>query len=82
MYILGKVISTEFPFLKFENESIGLYEKKEAGYINPRMLIKAQNTIALKNGAKILHNTVKSLRRVGTGLYEAQTNGPEGKIKL
>lgn len=47
-----------FPYLNFPKNTIGLFERSTAGFIDPRELKKAQNVIAEKHGAAICRETV------------------------
>ncbi len=55
-------LRTRFPFFAFERENEGIYEPQGAGHISPRRLVKAQSLLAEKTGAKVLKETVVSLR--------------------
>jgi sarcosine oxidase len=48
-------LNKKYPYFKFNNsEHSSIYLKNNAGFINPRKLIKAQNFIAKKNGADLI----------------------------
>lgn len=50
-----------YPYLEFSDEFIAWAEHGDAGYINPRALVKAQITIAEANGADIIREIVQSI---------------------
>ena len=57
-------MSSMFPYLNINiSEDAGL-ETVDAGYLNPRRLIEAQQTIAKRSGCEIIDDTVSSVRRV------------------
>lgn len=49
---------TQFPYLAFPSDFAILFEPDPAGYINPRGILKAQLTIAQKQGAKLISEMV------------------------
>lgn len=57
-YSTGEAIHKAFPDYHFPESSHGLLEINPAGYINPRLLLKAQLSIAVNNGAAIYQETV------------------------
>lgn len=54
-------LTNQFPFLQVTPQTVGLWERGEAGYINPRALVQAQLTIAAQQGATIVRETVTTL---------------------
>ena len=63
-------LAQRFPFLQFTDGTTALWERGGAGYINPRSLVRAQLTIAEKQGANIVRETVTGIvkRRDGVEL--------------
>jgi glycine/D-amino acid oxidase-like deaminating enzyme len=57
-YYSGVEINADFNEFQFPVESHGILESAPSGLINPRMLIKAQLAIFLKNKGQILNETV------------------------
>jgi glycine/D-amino acid oxidase-like deaminating enzyme len=55
-------LKARFPFFAFPAGSEGIYEPQGAGHISPRRLVKAQSLLAEKTGAKVLKETVISVR--------------------
>ncbi|MBO9098893.1 MULTISPECIES: NAD(P)/FAD-dependent oxidoreductase [unclassified Rhizobium] len=58
-------LRARFPFFAFDRGSEGIYEPQGAGHISPRRLVKAQSLLAEKVGAKVLKETVVSIRDEG-----------------
>lgn len=58
-------LKAAFPFFAFAGENEGVHEAEGAGYISPRRLVKAQSALAAKAGAKVLKETVSSIREEG-----------------
>lgn len=52
-----------FPYWAFPETATGLWERGEAGYINPRSLVKAQLIAAIQNGAELVQETVVGLKK-------------------
>lgn len=57
----GAVLEEAFPFFKFEFDAQALYEPTGAGHINPRRLVEAQSTAAMRAGAKWVDATALGL---------------------
>lgn len=55
-------LAENFGYFGFEPQSEGVFEAENAGYINPRALVAAQSTIAEKQGATLIEETVASIR--------------------
>ena len=60
----GTEVCSKFPFLSIPNMDEAVFESHFAGYISPRRLIKAQITIAKKNGCQHIQEVVRSVSRV------------------
>ena len=54
-------LKNKFPYLQFRENSCGLFEAANAGFVNPRELIEAQLRIAQKNGAQVIRQTAVSI---------------------
>ncbi|MBB5573389.1 MULTISPECIES: NAD(P)/FAD-dependent oxidoreductase [Rhizobium] len=65
-------LKAKFPFFSFAEGSEGVYEPHGAGHISPRRLVKAQSLLAEKAGARIIKQTVVSIRDEG-GLAVVKT---------
>ncbi len=55
-------LKAKFPFFSFSSGSEGVYEPRGAGHISPRRLVKAQSLLAEKAGARVIKQTVLSIR--------------------
>ncbi|MEI2299731.1 NAD(P)/FAD-dependent oxidoreductase [Ensifer sp. MJa1] len=60
----GDALSQRFPWFRFPAGHAGIYERKGAGYINPRALVLAQTMCAEKAGARIVRSEVRSVSEV------------------
>jgi sarcosine oxidase len=58
-------LKAEFPYFAFDGASEGVYERKHAGHISPRRLVKAQSLLAEKAGATVIKEVVASIRDEG-----------------
>ncbi|MGV8938813.1 MAG: NAD(P)/FAD-dependent oxidoreductase [Allorhizobium sp.] len=61
----GAALAERFPFFSFEDCSEGVFEGKQAGYVNPRRLVAAQSLLAERAGTTIVRQTVDSVRQEG-----------------
>ncbi|MFN2106301.1 MAG: NAD(P)/FAD-dependent oxidoreductase [Candidatus Promineifilaceae bacterium] len=57
-----------YPYLRFPGAEDGWFEKAPAGYINPRALIRAQLTIAERQGAEVIRDVVTAVAQDGDWL--------------
>ncbi|MBV7332434.1 FAD-binding oxidoreductase [Chloroflexi bacterium TSY] len=64
-----------FPLLAFPRGSTALWERGNAGYINPRQFVQAQLTLAAKQGATIIPASVTTLTKRSDHLAVTTTNG-------
>jgi sarcosine oxidase len=64
----GEALAARFPFFRFDGGTLALHETQDAGYINPRALVRAQINIALKAGARLLPDTVLGLDETANGI--------------
>lgn len=64
--VLGDdVLRHRFPQLRFTPGSGAVYQAREAGYIDPRNLLKIQQKISIEQGATLLRDVVTGLRKSG-----------------
>lgn len=61
-------LSSRFPMFSLPGDHHGWFEPHNAGYVNPRALVKAQITIAEQQGASILRQTVVKVFDGGSGV--------------
>jgi len=64
-----------FPYLEFPSSHLVIHEPAPAGYINPRKLIAAQNTVALAHGAVVIRETVVAVGSAGGDLSITTASG-------
>lgn len=67
----------KFPYLNVSDDDYGMMETTDAGYISPRSLVKAQITVAVKNGCIYNPDVVNDVRRIvekGNYLMVVQTD--------
>ncbi|PZM13651.1 NAD(P)/FAD-dependent oxidoreductase [Rhizobium tubonense] len=58
-------LKARFPYFSFAADSEGVHEPHGAGHISPRRLVKAQSLLAEKAGARVIKETVTSIRDEG-----------------
>ena len=58
-------IESRFPYFSFEPGCEGVFERNNAGYVNPRALVKAQAVLAEKAGVTLIDDIVVSAREEG-----------------
>jgi sarcosine oxidase len=68
----GQSLENRFPYLSFEPGCEGVFERNNAGYVNPRALVKAQTILAEKTGVTLIDDIVVSTREEG-GRASVQT---------
>lgn len=56
----GESLKSRFPYFSFEQGSEGVFERDNAGYVNPRALVKAQAVLAEKAGVTLIDDIVVS----------------------
>jgi glycine/D-amino acid oxidase-like deaminating enzyme len=74
-YNKANEIGNDFPFFKFPERSVGLFESAPAGYIDPRSLVRAQCVAAEKQGCTIINATVVGLERESSGFVTITQDG-------
>ena len=57
----GEAIHQSFPDFNFPGSAKAVFESSPSGYINPRLLIKAQLTLFKKNGGNIINDIANEL---------------------
>ncbi|MBA4796954.1 MAG: FAD-dependent oxidoreductase [Rhizobiales bacterium] len=58
-------LKSRFRYFDFGADCEGVYEEKNAGYVNPRRLVEAQSLLAEKAGARVIRRTAVSVREEG-----------------
>lgn len=73
----GEGLAARFPFFAFGGTPEGVHEATNAGYVNPRALVRAQSLLAERAGATIIRETAVSVRPDGDGVIVATGSGQE-----
>ncbi|MEQ8396558.1 FAD-dependent oxidoreductase [Thalassobaculum sp.] len=68
-------IRQRFPFLTVPDDADGLHEGSRAGHISPRAMIRAQTTVARRQGAEIIADEAKAIRVTASGVEVDTANG-------
>jgi sarcosine oxidase len=55
-------LKSRFRYFDFGSDCEGVYEQRNAGYVNPRRLVEAQSLLAEKAGARVIRQTAVSVR--------------------
>jgi len=72
--LTDKEVMARFPFLQVPSNAITLWERGQAGHIDPRSMVRAQLAVARKQGATVLRQTVTSYTR-RNDVFEVTTDG-------
>lgn len=82
----GDDLRLEFPELRLPPLAggvEGLLERKQAGYLNPRQLVKAQLALAVAAGAQLQRAAVTAIRKDEvSGLWRLQVEGEGGSRRI
>lgn len=70
-----RALADRFGFFSFEPGSEGIFEPRQAGYVNPRRLVAAQSLLAERAGAALIAQTVESVREEGGRVVVATVEG-------
>ncbi|PDT38675.1 FAD-dependent oxidoreductase [Rhizobium sp. M10] len=63
--ITSSDLSRRFPYLAVDADFSGYFERKRAGHINPRALVRAQAMLAEQGGVALIEATATSVRDAG-----------------
>ncbi|MBP1852345.1 NAD(P)/FAD-dependent oxidoreductase [Rhizobium halophytocola] len=58
-----EALRRQFPYLHFTERCEGVYERSDAGHVNPRRLVEAQAKLAYRAGARLIAETVTEVRQ-------------------
>jgi sarcosine oxidase len=58
-------LKARFGYFDFGTDCEGVYEGRNAGYVNPRRLVEAQSILAERAGARVIRQTAVSVREEG-----------------
>ena len=59
------LLKQRFPYLNFTPGSSAVLQEKDAGYFNPRLMVEAQQTIAIAQGTTLLREEVVHIQATG-----------------
>ncbi|HEV7434452.1 MAG TPA: FAD-dependent oxidoreductase [Pseudorhizobium sp.] len=68
-------LASHFPQFSFPPHLFGYYEHVEAGYIDPRALVRAQTAVALEQGVRCFDTVATSVREEGGHVRVEAANG-------
>lgn len=68
-------IGARFPFFSLADGVVGLFEEKEAGFVNPRAHVAAQKAAARRAGATLIEQEVVKVNETGAGVEIACADG-------
>lgn len=68
-------IAERFPFLRVADDADGLHEKRRAGHISPRAMVRAQTEVARLQGAAIIARQAHAIRPTATGVEVDTADG-------
>lgn len=54
-------VAEQFPYVRFEPGSVGMYQPHTAGHVSPRAQVRAQTTVARKQGATLIPEVVHTV---------------------
>jgi sarcosine oxidase len=58
-------LKQRFPYLRFTPGSSAVLQPKDAGYIDPRRLVEAQQKISVAQGTTLIRDVVAAIKRIG-----------------
>ncbi|TWD54610.1 sarcosine oxidase [Agrobacterium vitis] len=68
-------LGREFPYFQFETGCLGIHERHNAGYVNPRALVAAQTALAEKAGVTLINAVATGLRDEGAYVSVTTADG-------
>lgn len=72
-HIAAHEITKRFPFLGVPQFCSGLYQTTGAGYLSPRLLLKAQIAVGAKSGLQWVHSVVEGIDPLEGGSFVVKT---------
>ena len=73
-YLNDKDLKVRYPYLSVPAGTVGIFFPSQGGYINPRVLHKAQQKIAKNHGCQIIDDVVDSIHQESAGLHILMTD--------
>jgi glycine/D-amino acid oxidase-like deaminating enzyme len=71
----GAELAEKFPYFAFPAGISGLFEGKNAGYVNPRDHVQAQIKAATRSGAMLIRNQVTQIKETADGVQVYSEDG-------
>ncbi|OLP44843.1 FAD-dependent oxidoreductase [Rhizobium oryziradicis] len=71
----GGALAGEFPYFQFEVGCVGVHERHNAGYVNPRAMVAAQTILAEKAGVTLINAIAAAVRDEGTYVSVTTADG-------
>lgn len=68
-------LAAKFPYFTFPVGSVGLFEAKGAGYVNPRNHVRAQIIAATRSGARLIRSEVSGINESADGVRVTCADG-------
>jgi sarcosine oxidase len=68
-------LKRQFPYLNFTPGSSAVLQTKDAGYFNPRLLVEAQQTIAVAQGTTLLREEIVQIQKTGEQIKVSTHSG-------
>lgn len=81
-YYSNKTLREKCPYINFSADTCGFREFKNAGYINPRKLVEAQQFLARTQGCVIFDDVVNHVTRIvqSDGTYVMKVETESGHV--
>lgn len=78
----NRTLRRKFPYMLLNDDTYGFKEFKNAGYINPRKLVEAQQTVARRHGCTIFNDVVNRVTRTvqSDGSYVMKVELDSGQV--
>ncbi|MCJ7993358.1 FAD-dependent oxidoreductase [Rhizobium cremeum] len=74
-----RALAEHFGYFRFGMGCEGVYEARNAGYVNPRRLVEAQSKLARKAGAELIADVAVAVREEDGGVVVTTAGGREVK---
>jgi sarcosine oxidase len=76
-----QALKQRFPYLRFTPGSSAVLQAKDAGYINPRRLLEAQQKISVAQGTTLIRDVVTAMKRIGKQIEIGTGSGEKIRAK-
>ncbi|MBB4953202.1 sarcosine oxidase [Agrobacterium vitis] len=71
----GGALADSFPYFQFEAGCVGIHERMNAGYVNPRAMVAAQTVLAKNAGVTLINATAAEVRDEGAYVSVTTADG-------